>query len=138
MLFALQLPTDCLALHAPLHHVDMHADPARPGTLHKLLHELVPDWVASAGGVKIKQLSGGLTNTVIRARPATGSAGESLLLRVFGEGSERMLDRDKELSALHNQCFPVPPTLAASSPTPNFLDLDPWYNVDSIQYCFTI
>ena len=95
---ALALVSPALALHVPL-HVDLHADPARPGTLNKLLHELVPEWVERAGGIKCKQLSGGLTNIVIRARPAAGSACESLLLRVFGENSERVLDRDKELHA---------------------------------------
>lgn len=80
-------------------HVDLRADPSRSETVSKVLHELAPSWVQRAGGFRAEPLSGGLTNQVVRIRPETTEC-ESMLLRIFGENTERVLDRKRELATL--------------------------------------
>ena len=83
----------------PVAHVDLHAHPSRPAVA-PILKALVPHWVEQAGAFRCEELSGGLTNVVIRAKPQPGSECESLLIRIFGENTERVLDRGMELQTL--------------------------------------
>ena len=89
-----------IAAPRPL-HVDISADPARKGSLERLLLEIAPAWAARAGSFCCSELSGGLTNVVIRARPQHSGC-ESLIVRIFGDNTQRILDRDKELHTLQS------------------------------------
>ena len=80
-------------------HVDLHADLTRPVTLTSILTNLAPQWAERAGSFDCQALAGGLTNVVLRARPEASGC-ESLLVRVFGDNTERVLDREKELLTL--------------------------------------
>jgi len=96
------LPTVLLAAYVraiEVPHVDLYADPLRSATLNNILRELEPSWVHRAGRFRCKRLDGGLTNTVLRARPEAPGC-ESVLVRIFGEHTDRMIDRRHELRTL--------------------------------------
>ena len=81
-------------------HVDVAVDPGHLMTVEDLLHQIAPSWVARAGGdFAVKPLCGGLTNCVLRAKPQDGRECESLLVRVFGEKTDHLINR--ELSLIH-------------------------------------
>ena len=102
-LVALHLLTGPLvaALHVVPRHFNVHADPAQPLSVEELLLEVAPLWAERAGKFVCSELSGGLTNVVIRARPQRSDC-ESLLVRIFGDNTDRILDREKELITLQS------------------------------------
>jgi len=97
MLPAVLLVAYVCAIDVP--HVDLYADPLRSATLNKIVHELAPSWVQRAGSFSCERLGGGLTNSVIRAQPVAPGC-ESVLVRIYGEDTEHMIDRKHELRTL--------------------------------------
>jgi len=83
---------------------------ANPEALKEILKELVEEWKDMKDeDITVKQLTGGVTNTLYRCRclkcgKEVDSKGNKpakyVLLRVYGQGSELLIDREKELRLL--------------------------------------
>lgn len=71
----------------------------------RLIYALVPEWETSEGHVKFIRFTDGITNTLLKAekrRPGQSQLEidqESLLMRAYGEGTDVLIDREREIEA---------------------------------------
>ncbi|KAA8911847.1 putative ethanolamine kinase [Sphaerosporella brunnea] len=83
----------------------------------QLLYAVFPEWKNSANNVEIKQLTEGTTNKlfkIVNKAPSVADGDETVLLRVYGAGTDVLVDREREFSThcLLAQHGLAPPVLA--------------------------
>ncbi|KAI9704506.1 MAG: hypothetical protein M1820_005580 [Bogoriella megaspora] len=70
----------------------------------RLLYTALPEWELEEGELEIKTFTQGITNIMMQAkksRPGATDAqieAQSVIVRVFGEGTEKLVDRERELT----------------------------------------
>ncbi|KAF4549597.1 Choline/ethanolamine kinase-like protein [Elsinoe fawcettii] len=70
-----------------------------------LLHTLLPEWQQSEGEINLVRFTDGITNTLLKAekkRPGYTQDEideEAILLRAYGEGTDVLIDREREIRA---------------------------------------
>lgn len=67
--------------------------PGQPLWLPDLLH------LADTVALQVAEISGGITNLLWKLKPPKG---ESVVLRVFGKQTDKIIDREKEKKVLHH------------------------------------
>ena len=71
-------------------------------SVQDLIHQLRPEWKSEK--LAVRSFEGGVTNRLYGVRPASAGEHQTLLVRIFGEGSDLFLDREREkkcISYLH-------------------------------------
>lgn len=68
-------------------------------TLHKLLMAIFSPWTPET--IEVVPLTGGITNKLYKA---THTSGQSVLIRTYGQGTETIIDRDREI-ATHKHLY---------------------------------
>ena len=66
----------------------------------KMCKKLLPSWhAASIEGMVITKISGGISNLIVKVAPSEDGI-PPVVLKVFGEKTELLVDRDQELRTL--------------------------------------
>lgn len=101
LLFGALLPAVVAQEQAPTSALS--ADHADPASIRAVISDAMPGWVAAAGAYTCSTIGGGVTNHLFRcvAEPASGSEDRpELLFRIYGAGTEMMIDRALETKTL--------------------------------------
>jgi len=66
-----------------------------------VLQRLLPEWSEfDKSDIKVSKISGGITNVLLKLSPPEGSDLAAVALRVFGDRTEDLIDRQRELRVL--------------------------------------
>lgn len=92
-------------VHAPHLLVDAHApQPQLHAAIAAACRELLPGWAALPdGGIEVSAITGGISNALYKVAPAPAALAATLApaaFRIFGDNTERFLDRDRELATM--------------------------------------
>lgn len=92
--------------HLVLPHIPLTFDNTDPDrSALQLVHTLCPAWKTEAGPVEFVRFTDGITNVLIKAvkrRPGQTPSQvdrDAILLRAYGQGTDVLIDRDRELQA---------------------------------------
>lgn len=87
-------------LHNPKIVCPLRADSSQPCSLLEVVRRIVPAWglmsVQDEQAVRIEPLTGGITNVLFKLTPTLAAGPPTVIVRLFGEGTELFVDRDIE------------------------------------------
>mmetsp|Transcript_36037 Transcript_36037/g.102033 ORF Transcript_36037/g.102033 Transcript_36037/m.102033 type:complete len:356 (-) Transcript_36037:154-1221(-) len=63
--------------------------------------QLLPSWsTVAAASLEVSVISGGITNSLLKVTPPEGSGLDPVVIRTFGDNTEKMIDREEELEKI--------------------------------------